>query len=381
MLMHIRGSMEIQNRGGLGSSDRCHPAFIYPGAEYVRRLPCCISRRKKRRRGRGKRGGIRVRIRSESGIIPARPWHCRPSCSGRTDLHLARRSWDLRYSCHLPMSPFRTPTTVSPASPRVRVRGGGVNSHNIRPLQYARCPKTPKHLTVKLALLNARSVSSKTFIMKDFFIQRHLDILFLTETWISAGAGESSVFGELCPTNCSFISTPRSTGRGGVIAMIFKNNFKLLTLPVGTYSTFEIQSVKVESITTPLVCALVYRPPKPNKDFIKEFTDFLSDFITSYDHLLILGDFNIHVCCPDEPLVKEFCHIIDLFGLVQHINQPTHILGHTLDLILSYGFSVGNVFIEDAFFSDHKPIVFNVNLPNPLSLFSLHQLSHCLSPL
>ena len=150
--------------------------------------------------------------------------------------------------------------------------------------------------------------------------------------------------------------------------MIFKNNIKLLTLPVGTYSTFEIQSVKVESITTPLVCTLVYRPPKPNKDFIKEFTDFLSDFITSYDHLLILGDFNIHVCCPDEPLVKEFCHIIDLFGLVQHINQPTHILGHTLDLILSYGFSVDNVFIEDASFSDHKPIVFNVNLPNPLSV-------------
>ena len=128
---------------------------------------------------------------------------------------------------------------------------------------------------------------------------------------------------------------------------------------------------------------LFYLSPQESTqgDFIKEFTDFLSDFITSYDHLLILGDFNIGVCCPDRPLVKEIFHIIDSFGLVQHINQPTHILGHTLDLILSYGFSVGNVFIEDAFFSDHKPIVFNVNLPNPLSLFSLHQLSHCLSPL
>ena len=70
MLMHIQGSMEIQNSGCLGSSDRCPPAFIYPGAEYVRRLPCCISRHKKRRRGRGKRGGIRVRIRSEAGVIP-----------------------------------------------------------------------------------------------------------------------------------------------------------------------------------------------------------------------------------------------------------------------------------------------------------------------
>jgi hypothetical protein len=115
---------------------------------------------------------------------------------------------------------------------------------------------------------------------------------------------------------------------------------------------------------------LFYLSPQESTqgDFIKEFTDFLSDFITSHDHLLILGDFKIGVCCPDRPLVKEIFHIIDSFGLVQHINQPTHILGHTLDLILSYGFSVGNVFIEDAFFSDHKPIVFNVNLPNPLSV-------------
>jgi len=368
MLLHIRGSLKIQSSGCLSSFDRDHPAFIHPDAECVHQLPCCISRRKKRRRKRGRRGGIRVRIMSEAGLFPAQLWHCRPSCSGRRDLHLTRRSWDLRYACHLLISPFRSPMTVNPASPRLRVRGGGVNFNNIRPLEYARCSQTPEHLAAKLALLNARSVSSKTFILKDFFIQRHLDILFLTETWIGAGAGESSVFGELCPSNCSFISTPRSTGRGGGIAMIFKNNFKIRTLPVGTYSTFEIQCVKVESITTPLVCALVYRPPKPNKDFIKEFSDFLSDCITSYDRLLILGDFNIHVCCPDKPLVKDFCHVMDSFGLVQHINQPTHILGHTLDLILSHGFSVVNVHIEEASFSDHKPIVFNVNLPNPLSV-------------
>lgn len=93
--------------------------------------------------------------------------------------------------------------------------------------------------------------------------------------------------------------------------------------------------------------------------------DFLSDCITSYDHLLILGDFNIHVCCPDKHLVKDFCHFMESFGLVQHINQPTHTLGHTLDLILSHGFSV---LVEEVSISDHKPIVFNVNLPNPLSV-------------
>lgn len=96
--------------------------------------------------------------------------------------------------------------------------------------------------------------------------------------------------------------------------------------------------------------------------------DFLSDCTTSYDRLLILGDFSIHVCCPDKRLVKDFCHVMESFGLVQHINQPTHTLGYTLDLILSHGFSVNNVLVEEVSISDHKPIVFNVNLPNPLSV-------------
>ncbi len=36
------------------------------------------------------------------------------------------------------------------------------------------------------------------------------------------------------------------------------------------------------------------------------FSDFLSTVISSTDSLLILGDFNIHICCPEKPLVKEF---------------------------------------------------------------------------
>ncbi len=110
------------------------------------------------------------------------------------------------------------------------------------------------------------------------------------------------------------------------------------------------------------VSVLVYRPPKPDKDFTKEFSEFVSHIITSYDRLLILGDFNIHVCCPGKPMVAEFMHVLDYFGFTQHIENATHVLGHTLDLIMSYGFSIDNIIIEDACFSDHKPIVFNVTL-------------------
>ena len=63
-------------------------------------------------------------------------------------------------------------------------------------------------------------------------------------------------------------------------------------------------------------------------------------------------------------MVSEFCHVMELFGLLQDINQATHVHGHTLDLILSHGFSIDNISIDDASFSDHMPIVFNVKLLN-----------------
>ena len=67
-------------------------------------------------------------------------------------------------------------------------------------------------------------------------------------------------------------------------------------------------------------------------------------------------------------MVKEFCDVLDAFGLTRHIDRATHILGHTLDLVLSYGFSVGNISIDDATFSDHKPIFFNVNIAPPVQI-------------
>ena len=69
---------------------------------------------------------IWVRIRSEAGVLSTQRWHCQPPCTGRRDLHLAWPSWDLRYSCHLLISPFRTPMTVSLASPRLWVQGSSM---------------------------------------------------------------------------------------------------------------------------------------------------------------------------------------------------------------------------------------------------------------
>lgn len=175
-----------------------------------------------------------------------------------------------------------------------------------------------------------------------------------------ASAGESTVFEELCPPNYSFISNPRSAGKGGGVAMVFKQTLNVRRVSVKAYSSFEVQCTMLECTSSTLFCALIYRPPNMNSAFISNFSEFITFILPLYDRMLILGDFNVHFCCPGRPFVAEFCNVLDSFGLTQHINQETHVLGHTLDLILSYGTCIDNVNIENASNSDHKPIVFNV---------------------
>ena len=126
-----------------------------------------------------------------------------------------------------------------------------------------------------------------------------------------------------------------------------------------SFSSFEATLFEVGR-SDPVMCAVIYRPPKYNKDIVKDFSDFLAEIMPKYDHVLFLGDFNIHVCCPDKPLVNDFLSLIDSFNLVQCVSGPTHEHGHTLDLVLSHGLSVFNLKICENVISDHMPVVFEV---------------------
>lgn len=61
---------------------------------------------------------------------------------------------------------------------------------------------------------------------------------------------------------------------------------------------------------------------------------------------------------------------------------PTHERGHTLDLVLSLGFSIDSVKIVDTVFSDHKTVILNTNFPCvvPGNTFSSSVSSRILNP-
>ena len=89
-------------------------------------------------------------------------------------------------------------------------------------------PQTaPKHeganitsKTLKLALLNVKSLAGKTFFINDFITEHTLDFMFLTETWLEQN-NSAAVLIESTPPGYSFISEARVSRRGGGVTVLF----------------------------------------------------------------------------------------------------------------------------------------------------------------
>ena len=119
---------------------------------------------------------------------------------------------------------------------------------------------------------------------------------------------------------------------------------------------------------------IIYRPPYSDAHpittgvFLTEFSDYLEHAVLCTDQLLICGDFNIHVDVSDDLDACRFLELLDSVGLDQHVSVPTHISGHTLDLIITRNSDqllVSSLW-TDYLFSDHLPVHCNIQVEKPL---------------
>ncbi|KAI2647331.1 Transposable element Tc1 transposase [Labeo rohita] len=329
-------------------------------------IPDCICRwplnnlRRKRRRKRGCRGGLAIKLKARlhAGCIPS-PFP--------EPLHGGSVVWRLVDQAHRwlrPVLPLFPPSAPRLGLPRIGcyVRRTGAAPGMLRPL--CRVPLSPGAVPPpNMVLINARSVANKTFLLNDFFSSQNLDFMFITESWIKDG--DLVPFSELVPADCTFFNSPCQNGRGGGLVTVMKNSHRAQcrSVSLDIYTSFEAQLIHFDW-NGPICLGLFYHPPHSVKDFLQQFTDFIGNIVTKFDRFLLMGDFNIHVCCQSNPLSREFLNIIDAFNLTQWVKGPTHIHGHILDLIFSYGVDVTDVTVSDYMLSDHKPILFYMCLPS-----------------
>lgn len=99
--------------------------------------------------------------------------------------------------------------------------------------------------------------------------------------------------------------------------------------------------MKTLSVSPPLVCVLVYRPPQSMPAFSTLVGDILANLIVNHARIVILGDFNYW---PDDPMEnsqsKEFSDLLTHLNLTQLVELPTHTSGHILDQIWSANLDV-----------------------------------------
>lgn len=197
---------------------------------------------------------------------------------------------------------------------------------------------------VMFGLWNARSIKNKTTSITDFIISNNIDILAITETWMSGNERDDHTIADLNTSlpNFQIYHISRTSSKGGGICVILRKSFIVKQLPSVSVNTFEYIDLTLSSqnnLSTRIV--IIYRPQLDRNKistatpFIQEFSSLLEQYSTVPNRLLIAGDFNYHFDVPDDHHVSTLSDLLTSANMTQHITFPTHEKGHTLDLILT----------------------------------------------
>ena len=186
---------------------------------------------------------------------------------------------------------------------------------------------------------NARSIRNKTTTCSDLVMDYKVDIMFLTETWLSVDLDQVAI-GELTQPGYNNINMPRKTDNHGGIGVLHRSTLKLQIYPSDFLAeTFE--HVIIVDKERKIKYVIVYRPPPSSENkfttskFLYEFDDFLMFVNTLSGKIIFLGDFNVHVNKPKRADVARYLSSLEGIGFHQHVVGPTHISGNTLDHVMS----------------------------------------------
>ncbi|PFX18016.1 hypothetical protein AWC38_SpisGene17650 [Stylophora pistillata] len=164
-------------------------------------------------------------------------------------------------------------------------------------------------------MYNAGLMGNKTADVLDYVCDCKADLFAFTETWLKDD--DDAERAEICPNGYTFIGHNR-IGRLG-------------------------DDDHPVTVTT----------------FCAEFARYMESALLTKERLVIVGDLNIYVDDKVNSEALSFLDVLESLGLQHHVNDPTHIHGHTLDLIITR--IADNIIMEkphvDRFFSDHASVL------------------------
>ena len=104
---------------------------------------------------------------------------------------------------------------------------------------------------------------------------------------------------------------------------------------------------------------MIYRPGSSpaSECFFDELSDVL-ERVSTYVNLIIIGDINLHLDSTTDALTEKFLRLLAVYNLRQHVSEPTHQHGHTLDVIITRDEQkIESISVDPQTLSDHSTIV------------------------
>ena len=204
-----------------------------------------------------------------------------------------------------------------------------------------------------------------------YIIDKNISLACITESWLM-DSNNHITFRIKC---YGFLISHeyRKSGVGGGVCFIYKPNLQLRVIKHNIqYQSFEYHCVKILSTnnTSDLSIAGIYR--KQEVAFTQFYTDFRNFYENviemSHSYFLIVGDFNVHYE-RSYSMSNELGSLTTSYGLAQHVQIPTNIFSHTIDLIFSNVHEVPvhsvnadpSVAGQSMFKFDHFPVAFSLN--------------------
>ena len=194
-----------------------------------------------------------------------------------------------------------------------------------------------------IGVLNAQSVSNKSVTIKNCIMEQKMDIFAVVESWHDSSDSPSII---ACrPPDYKYIerARPRSdtdsinilTNHGG-ICVFFHQRLRVNVINLPNYNTMEVLALSIHSCSLTTVLLTVYRPGSSTVTnmFFDEFAQLL-ECCSSYNNCIVTGDVNIHLDCTAATTTKRFQTLLDNFGLVDRVCQPTHNMHHQLDVFIT----------------------------------------------
>ena len=217
---------------------------------------------------------------------------------------------------------------------------------------------------IKCVSWNVQSIRNKCAEVMEHIIDHNAGAVFLTETWMEADKNDITA---MVKSYGYTLLHNRRRGRekeiGVGVGVMIKSSMRHKHKKCKFFSSFEVTMISVKlTNNTMLILVTIYRLLfVPASSFMKDFSDFLEILSVMPEDFILAGDINFHLETCDYQ-VEALRKLWSSFNLVQHVDIPTHKLGHTLDLVLTRCDSVEirNLVAKDVQLSDHYMVSFDL---------------------